>query len=545
MVYSASVRTAGLEEFDESGALVAAAPMPAPADGEAIAMAERELGSIELFPTGIHHNNNGRFVVAVGDNEYVIYTAQTLRNKDFGAASEFVWSAFGTGDYAVYEPSSRNVKVFKNFKEVHSFRPPVDVKSLSGGSLLCVRSTEHVLFYDWETMRLVRRIEVAARGVVWNDAHQLVAILADDSYFVLRFDRDEYTAGMAASVGTSAMAVVAEEGVESAFELQHQIEEKVRNGVWVGDCFLYTNAANRLNYYVGGEVMTLSHLDRSMYVLGYLAKEGRVYLMDKAGVIVSYALLLAVLNYQTAVVRRNFTDANAILPDIPRDQYNSIARFLDSQGFKEEALAVAQDPDVKFDLAVQLGKLDFAYNLLKVQSAAEADSTDDQLKWKTLTDLALARCDLALAEECATAARDASALLLLHSSTGSAKGMRQVAALAKEQGRFNIAFTALHALADVDACAQLIADSGRLAEVRPASRSHTRTHTHTDAHERTSARAAALTTVRTSSACIARVRTRAGGVVCTHVLSEPSVCAHATLEGGGCQALSPLGRLFG
>ena len=37
----------------------------------------------------------------------------------------------------------------------------------------------------------------------------------------------------------------------------------VKTGLWVGDCFIYTNAVNRLNYYVGGEVVTIAHLDRS------------------------------------------------------------------------------------------------------------------------------------------------------------------------------------------------------------------------------------------------------------------------------------------
>ena len=40
------------------------------------------------------------------------------------------------------------------------------------------------------------------------------------------------------------------------------MEETVRTGLWVGDCFMYTNTVNRLNYYVGGEIVTISHLDR-------------------------------------------------------------------------------------------------------------------------------------------------------------------------------------------------------------------------------------------------------------------------------------------
>ena len=54
-------------------------------------------------------------------------------------------------------------------------------------------------------------------------------------------------------------------------------------GLWVGDCFIYNNSAWRLNYCVGGEVTTMFHLDRPMYLLGYLASHSKVYLIDKVG----------------------------------------------------------------------------------------------------------------------------------------------------------------------------------------------------------------------------------------------------------------------
>jgi coatomer subunit beta' len=47
---------------------------------------------------------------------------------------------------------------------------------------------------------------------------------------------------------------VDEEGVEDAFELLHEVNERVRTGIWVGDCFIYNNSSSRLNYCVGGEV---------------------------------------------------------------------------------------------------------------------------------------------------------------------------------------------------------------------------------------------------------------------------------------------------
>jgi len=447
------------------GAGAGAGSSTAIVDGERIPLSERELGSVELFPTAVLHNANGRFVAVVGDNEYVIYTAQALRNKSFGTALDFVWSAYGTGDYAVRESTSR-VRVFKSFKETLAFRPPVTAEGLHGGALLAVRSPEAILFYDWGSERVVRRIEVAAKGVYWNESGELVAIATNDAFFVLRFSREAFDAALATTAPDSPeFATIAEEGVEAAFELQHQVDEKVRNGVWVGDCFLYTNSANRLNYYVGGQTITLAHLDRNMYLLGYLNKEGRVYLMDKTGSIVSYALLLSLLEYQTAVVRRDFDAANPILREIPREQHNAIAKFLYSQGFKEEALAVADDTDFKFDLAVELTKLDLAYRLLKAAGEAGGESADTQAKWKALMDMALARSNLALAEECALAARDVSGLLLIYSSTGNAAGMAKLATMAKEEGRANIAFLALHALGRVEECAHLLADTGRTAEV--------------------------------------------------------------------------------
>lgn len=56
---------------------------------------------------------------------------------------------------------------------------------------------------------------------------------------------------------------------------------RVRTGLWAGDCFVYTNANNRLNYSVGGETFTIAHLDRVMYLLGYMPGQSRLYLVDK------------------------------------------------------------------------------------------------------------------------------------------------------------------------------------------------------------------------------------------------------------------------
>ena len=90
----------------------------------------------------------------------------------------------------------------------------------------------------------------------WSDSGELVAVCADDSFYILRYD------AQAAQHALSTNEGVDDDGVEASFDVVGEINETVKTGLWVGDCFIYTSSINRLNYYVGGEIVTISHLDR-------------------------------------------------------------------------------------------------------------------------------------------------------------------------------------------------------------------------------------------------------------------------------------------
>ena len=55
----------------------------------------------------------------------------------------------------------------------------------------------------------------------------------------------------------------------------------VMTGLWLGNCLINTNSVTRLNYYVGGEIVTVAHLDRTMFLLGYIPQNNRHYLGNK------------------------------------------------------------------------------------------------------------------------------------------------------------------------------------------------------------------------------------------------------------------------
>jgi coatomer subunit beta' len=193
-----------------------------------------------------------------------------------------------------------------------------------------------------------------------------------------------------------------------------------------------------------------------MYVLGYIQRDSRIYLADKDVNVTSFALSLSVLEYQTLVLRGDMETAEELLPSIPTDQLNKIARFLEGQGHKELALSIATDPEHKFDLALALGQLPIALEL--------ARTADAEHKWKTVGDAALAAWDVALAAECFTNAKDMGSLLLLYSSTGDRAGLKALATQAEASGAHNVAFSCLWLLADAEACIDLLTKTGRTAE---------------------------------------------------------------------------------
>lgn len=145
-----------------------------------------------------------------------------------------------------------------------------------------------------------------------------------------------------------------------------------------------------------------------------------------------------------------------MLPDIPDDQKSKIARFLEGQGYKEQALEVATDPEHRFELSLSLNQLQIALEL--------ARDADVEHKWKTVGDAALSSWDLRLAEECFTHAKDLGSLLLLHTSSNNEGGLRSLAKQADEAGARNVAFSCLWQVGDLNACIDLLLRTQRTAE---------------------------------------------------------------------------------
>ena len=144
-------------QADVCGANVKAlgAALEAADDGERLPLAAKDLGTCDSYPTTLAHSPNGRFVAAVGDGEWVVYTALAWRSKAFGPGLDFAWADDSAAHAARESPTV--VKIYRQLKEALTLRLPFAADGVHGGALLAARGADCVVFYEWATGGRARR----------------------------------------------------------------------------------------------------------------------------------------------------------------------------------------------------------------------------------------------------------------------------------------------------------------------------------------------------------------------------------------------------
>lgn len=476
-------------------------------DGETLPLQQKELGTVEIYPQTLAHSPNGRYAAVCGDGEYLVYTALAWRSKAFGKALDFVWNThdFSNATSFAVRESKLSIKIFKNFQEHVAVDLVYEADKIIPGALLGVKSTCLLCFYDWETGALVRRINLAqndVQDVVWSDNGEMVAILttaaatetgagtnatktSNETYF-LSFDRSVYEDSLTDNTYSPS------EGAEAAFDVLYTLpsSEQILSGKFIGDVFVYsTGTTNRLNYFVGGEVINLSHFDRKYYVIGYKASDGKLYLIDKALNVISWYLNAKILELQTLVMRGDLeqyakafiednipdvstispedlsSDYKAYLTDLTKTELNQLSRFFEKLGYLKLSFDLSQDFDSKFQISLSTGDLSKAYELLaESQQKSPLTASANVSKWRKLGDLALLKWQVKLAENCYWLAKDYSSLLLLLSSSNNQMLLARLAEEAEALGKYNIAFQAWWLIGSVDRCLNLLIKTERYTE---------------------------------------------------------------------------------
>ena len=219
------------------------------------------------------------------------------------------------------------------------------ITGLWGGACLAVGCNgEFVAFYDWATGQLVQRVDGDVRGLSWSDDGRFVALHCAQASYLLEFHAER----MAAHLGESAA------GVEGCLEVLSELDGSEQSGVWYKHAYLFVSQ-NKLQLVRGEHTEKLAFVPSQRFLLRYIPSMDLVFFADARCALFGYSLDHALLDYECAVVDQDFELANQLLPAVSPAQYDRVARFLDVQGFPESAVLLAQDPDLRFELNLQLG----------------------------------------------------------------------------------------------------------------------------------------------------------------------------------------------
>lgn len=477
-------------------------------DGESLNLQQRELGTIEIYPQSLSHSPNGRYAAVCGDGEYIIYTALAWRSKAYGKALDFAWNTHDLSNalsYAIRE-SQLSVKIFKNFSEHLQIDLIYQAEKIFPGALLGIKLEGCISFYDWEYGKLVRRVDLDddIQDVIWSENGELLAIVTssnvgengksstskstEETYF-LSYNHELFEEAL------NNNELDPEEGSESAFDVLYTltITESVLSGKFIGDVFVFTTSnTNRLNYFVGGEVINLGHFDHKYYIVGYRAgTEGKLYLIDKSFDVVSWYVNSEVLELQTLVMRGDLEkfstrsvrdeETGEEVPDLAtisenslseeyanllsgfnKTELNQLSRFFEKLGYLSLAYSLSQDFDTKFRISISTDNLLQAYDLLTQNQKENASASFLNVsKWKKLGDLALSKWQIKLAQDCFSLAHDYPSLLLILSSTNNKAELAKLAAECESKGKYNIAWQAWWQSGNPEKCLDLLIKSGR------------------------------------------------------------------------------------
>ncbi|WBW73864.1 coatomer beta' subunit [Schizosaccharomyces osmophilus] len=417
-------------------------------EGSPVALSVKELGTTELYPATLKHSPNGRFVSVCGNGDYIIYTALAWRNKAYGKALDFAWG-YDSNVYAT-RVSDRSIEIFKNSKRSSVLDLSYPCDTIFGGFLLGVAGSDFICFYDWETHALARKIDVKPRNVYWDPEHRYVILACSNELYLLNFKSEVFYDAVANNVADE------EEGVADSFEALADVPDSVVNGEWINDTFIYTTNNARLNYLIGDQTYKIANVEHSFYLLGYVARDARIYLTDRDMNVVSYSFNLATVRYQSFVLAGELENARNMLENIPEADREHLSDFLAKQGYKEAALELSSDNVQRFELAIEAKRLDIAAEL--------ARSFNDSLKWRALGDAALNAWDFALAQESFEKAQDYGSLLLLYTSSNNQEGLKELSKLTSELGISNTSFICSWLTNQPEKCLDVLRSSQRYAE---------------------------------------------------------------------------------
>lgn len=180
-------------------------------------------------------------------------------------------------------------------------------------------------------------------------------------------------------------------------------------------------------------------LDQTVYLVRVKART--LYCLDRAAKPKVLTIDPTEYRFKMALVKRNYEEMLQIIKNSSLVGQSIIA-YLQKKGYPEIALQFVQDPQTRFELAIECGNLDVAVEMAK--------QLDRPKLWTRLTTEALAHGNHQVVEMCYQKLRHLDKLSFLYLCTGDQEKLSRMAKIAEHRGDITSRFQNALYMGDVD-----------------------------------------------------------------------------------------------
>lgn len=359
--------------------------------------------------------------------------------KDATGAIEASDTVQGSGDaalfisrnrFAVLKQSSKAIEIRDLANSVtKSVKLPIaNVKDVvfGGQGLLLLLGGSSVVLFDVQQKRIVSEMPVSGvKYAVWSPDGQHVALLAKHTI------------------------TIATKNLETVSSLHETI--RIKSAVWdeATGVLLYSTL-NHLKYsLLNGDNGILKTLQNTLYLSR--AKGSIVHCLNRNGAVEVIRIDPTEYRFKRALVSKNF---NEVLRLIKTSQLvgQSIIAYLQKKGYPEIALQFVQDPQTKFDLALECGNLKVAFEQAKELGKPAA--------WKRLGEEALAQGNHDVVEDVYQKQHDFDKLAFTYLVTGNISRLQKMEQIADHRNDAAARFQTSIFLNSVESRIKLLRDAG-------------------------------------------------------------------------------------
>ncbi|KAF2724378.1 Coatomer, alpha subunit [Polychaeton citri CBS 116435] len=388
-------------------------------------MSLRKLGNPWVPPRTLSYNPAERAILVTSPAEGGMYDLIHLP-RDASGAVEPTSSMRGSGTAAVFVARNRfavfsqpnqqiDIKDLSN-ATTKSIKPPhgtTDVVFGGTGCLLLITPT-HVYLYDIQQKKTLADLAVAGvKYVVWSGDGLHAALLSKHNVTVVT------------------------KSLQQVSTLHETI--RIKSATWDDAGVLLYSTLNHVKYTLmngdNGIVRTLEH---TVYLVR--VKGRSLYCLDRAAKPRTLTIDPTEYRFKLALVKRHYDEMlNIIKTSSLVGQ--SIISYLQKKGYPEIALQFVQDPQTRFELAIECGNLDVAVEMAK--------ELDRPKLWQRLSAEALAHGNHQVVEMTYQKLRNFDKLSFLYLTTGDADKLNRMAKIAEHRGDMTSRFQNSLYLGDV------------------------------------------------------------------------------------------------